>query len=73
MARMGDDFDRDDSDLPPERDPNTPDMFGGAPVAPPARTPVEDEGAAYTVIARTYRPQTFDQPAAAPMKKLSHW
>jgi DNA polymerase-3 subunit gamma/tau len=57
---MGDDFERDDSDLPPERDPNTPDMFGGAPVAPPARTPVEDEGAAYTVIARKYRPRAFE-------------
>jgi DNA polymerase-3 subunit gamma/tau len=53
------DLTRDDSE-PPERDPNTPDMFGGAPVATPARTAFEDEGAAYTVIARKYRPQTFD-------------
>ncbi len=60
MLAMGDDFDRDDSE-PPERDPNTPDMFGGAAVAPPpARTPFEDEGAAYTVIARKYRPQSFE-------------
>ncbi|HEY0649241.1 DNA polymerase III subunit gamma/tau [Phenylobacterium sp.] len=54
---MGDDFTRDDSELP-ERDPNTGDMFGDA--APPARTPVEDEGAAYTVIARKYRPRSFE-------------
>jgi DNA polymerase-3 subunit gamma/tau len=55
MAGMGDDFERDDS--PPERDPNTPDMFG----PPPApKAPVEDEGAAYTVIARKYRPRSFD-------------
>ncbi len=57
---MGDDFDRDDSELPHEPDPNAQDMFGGAPVAPPARTPVEDEGAAYTVIARKYRPRAFE-------------
>jgi len=62
---MGDDFDRDDSEPPNSlgeegRDPNTPDMFGGAPVATPARTPVEDESAAYTVIARKYRPRTFE-------------
>ena len=29
MQPMGDDFDRDDSE-PPERDPNTGDMFGDA-------------------------------------------
>ncbi|MBL8556894.1 MAG: DNA polymerase III subunit gamma/tau [Phenylobacterium sp.] len=54
---MGDDFDRDDS--PPERDPNTPDMFG-APPPSPKPAPAEDEGAAYTVIARKYRPRSFD-------------
>ncbi|HEX4932127.1 MAG TPA: DNA polymerase III subunit gamma/tau, partial [Gemmatimonadaceae bacterium] len=54
---MGDDFTRDDSELP-ERDPDTGDMFGDA--APLARTPVEDEGAAYTVIARKYRPRSFE-------------
>jgi DNA polymerase-3 subunit gamma/tau len=54
---MGDDLDRDDS--PPERDPNTPDMFGAF-AAPPPRPPVEDEGAAYTVIARKYRPRSFE-------------
>ena len=44
---------------PEERDPNTADMFGGAPAAPrPA--PAETESAAYTVIARKYRPRTFD-------------
>jgi len=40
-----------------ERDPNTSDMFG-APAAQPA-APVQ-ESAAYTVIARKYRPRTFD-------------
>src|SRR5215467_12193279 len=61
---MGDDDLRhDDSDSPPEsaqerRDPNTGDMFGDAPMgsAPGAG----DESAAYTVIARKYRPKTFD-------------
>jgi len=41
----------------PERDPNTADMFGGAP-APVAAA--STESAAYTVIARKYRPRTFD-------------
>jgi DNA polymerase-3 subunit gamma/tau len=51
---MGDDdLMRDDSEAPPERDPNTGDMFG----APPA---AEDASSAYTVIARKYRPKTFD-------------
>jgi DNA polymerase-3 subunit gamma/tau len=36
------------------RDPNTGDMFGDAPPAP------EASSAAYTVIARKYRPRTFD-------------
>jgi DNA polymerase-3 subunit gamma/tau len=53
---MGDeDLTRDDS--PPERDPNTGDMFGDA--APPVAAP-SDEGAAYTVIARKYRPRAFE-------------
>ncbi|WP_334161021.1 DNA polymerase III subunit gamma/tau [Phenylobacterium sp.] len=47
-----------DSDLPPERDPNTGDMFGEAPKPPPA--PPAEESAAYTVIARKYRPRTFE-------------
>ncbi|HEY9217827.1 MAG TPA: DNA polymerase III subunit gamma/tau, partial [Phenylobacterium sp.] len=40
----------------PERDPNTADMFGAppSPAAPPAQS------AAYTVIARKYRPRTFE-------------
>jgi DNA polymerase-3 subunit gamma/tau len=38
-----------------ERDPNAVDMFGGAPEPAPA-----DESAAYTVIARKYRPRTFE-------------
>jgi DNA polymerase III subunit gamma/tau len=43
-------------DATPERDPHTSDMFG-APVAAPA--PAEPS-AAYTVIARKYRPRTFE-------------
>jgi len=47
-----------DDDIP-ERDPNTGDMFGGdAPAVPPYRA--DDEGAAYTVIARKYRPRSFE-------------
>jgi DNA polymerase III subunit gamma/tau len=38
----------------PERDPDTADMFG----APPA--PAAERSAAYTVIARKYRPRTFE-------------
>src|ERR1700704_5783336 len=49
------DFPVDDSG-PPERDPTAPDMFGGA----PAPTLSADGSAAYTVIARKYRPKTFD-------------
>ncbi|MBW8815141.1 MAG: DNA polymerase III subunit gamma/tau [Caulobacterales bacterium] len=57
---MGDeDLTHDDST--PERDPNTGDMFGDAapPMAAPAAAP-SDEGAAYTVIARKYRPRSFE-------------
>ncbi|MBU2095712.1 MAG: DNA polymerase III subunit gamma/tau, partial [Alphaproteobacteria bacterium] len=59
---MGDDdLPHDDSDLPPERDPNTGDMFGGpAPVVAPPPAHAEDSGAAYTVIARKYRPRSFE-------------
>jgi DNA polymerase-3 subunit gamma/tau len=61
---MGDtDLRHDDSDSPPEsaqggRDPNTGDMFGDA--APPVAAPDAGDSAAYTVIARKYRPKTFD-------------
>ncbi|MDE2486941.1 MAG: DNA polymerase III subunit gamma/tau [Alphaproteobacteria bacterium] len=49
------DFTLDEED-PPERDPNARDMFGGeAPTSMPA-----EESAAYTVIARKYRPRTFE-------------
>ncbi|HEX3700199.1 MAG TPA: DNA polymerase III subunit gamma/tau [Phenylobacterium sp.] len=41
---------------PAEPDPNARDMFGGSPAAPPPA----DESAAYTVIARKYRPRTFE-------------
>ena len=50
---------------PAERDPNAQDIFGEA-AAPPASAPsgkptLSDDGsAAYTVIARKYRPKTFD-------------
>jgi DNA polymerase-3 subunit gamma/tau len=44
-------------DETPERDPHTSDMFG-APAAPPA--PAAAPSAAYTVIARKYRPRTFE-------------
>ncbi|HEY0437848.1 MAG TPA: DNA polymerase III subunit gamma/tau, partial [Phenylobacterium sp.] len=48
----------DDSDgAPAERDPNTGDMFGEAP-APTMSG--DDSSAAYTVIARKYRPRTFE-------------
>lgn len=48
---------------PEERDPNTADMFGGAPMSSngaPVKREVEAGSAAYTVIARKYRPRTFD-------------
>ncbi len=38
-----------------ERDPNAGDMFGAAPNAPEV-----EESAGYTVLARKYRPRTFD-------------
>ena len=54
-------------EAPAERDENTADIFGGAPapVADEARpvieTPPEGEkGDAYTVLARKYRPRTFE-------------
>ncbi len=54
MSPMADeDLTPDESDAP-ERDPNAVDMFGGKP------TLSDDPSAAYTVIARKYRPMTFD-------------
>jgi DNA polymerase-3 subunit gamma/tau len=44
----------------PERDPDTADMFGGPPAPPPLTPETMSEGAAYTVIARKYRPRTFE-------------
>ena len=52
----------------PERDENTADIFGEAPApapAPAAAKPLpepepEEAGAAYTVLARKYRPRTFE-------------
>ena len=50
-----------DQDDTPERDENTVDMFG-APLATavPAPRPPPESGEAYTVIARKYRPRTFE-------------
>ncbi|MGR4862499.1 DNA polymerase III subunit gamma/tau [Caulobacter sp. LARHSG274] len=57
-------------EAPAERDENTADIFGGAPpaVAAPSVTPpvtpmtsqASDPDAAYTVLARKYRPRTFE-------------
>jgi DNA polymerase-3 subunit gamma/tau len=44
---------------PPERDTATADIFGEPP-PPPAPTPAAEAGAAYTVLARKYRPRTFE-------------
>lgn len=54
-----------DEDFPPEddlpeRDPNTGDMFGDAPPQLPADSGSDSDSAAYTVIARKYRPRTFE-------------
>ncbi|MDX5393978.1 MAG: DNA polymerase III subunit gamma/tau [Caulobacteraceae bacterium] len=45
---------------PPERDPNTSDMFGEPPPVATPPAPASGESAAYTVIARKYRPRTFE-------------
>lgn len=44
---------------PQERDETTSDMFGGAPQTEPVLAPVAS-GAAYQVLARKYRPRTFE-------------
>ena len=52
----------------PERDPDTADIFGAPepspePAPPPAPAPMaepQDQGAAYTVLARKYRPRNFE-------------
>jgi len=56
-----------DEDLPseidetPERDPDTSDMFGDPVPAPAAPVPAPTEtGGAYQVLARKYRPRTFE-------------
>ena len=56
-----------DEDVP-ERDPDTADIFGAPEPAPvPAAAPApalvaepQDQGAAYTVLARKYRPRNFE-------------
>ncbi len=52
---------------PAERDENTADIFGGPPAAAPEASPPavsaqapSDPDAAYTVLARKYRPRTFE-------------
>ena len=42
---------------PPERDPDTADMFGA-----PAPAPAAEASAAYTVLARKYRPHLSPRP-----------
>jgi len=54
---MGEDLRHDDSDAAPARDLDTGDMFGAA---PPVAAPDAGDSAAYTVLARKYRPKTFD-------------
>ena len=46
------------SELPPERDPDTDDMFGEPAASPSPPAAATDD--AYTVIARKYRPRSFD-------------
>jgi len=43
-----------------ERDENTSDMFGGAPAAAAPAANAEAQGDAYVVLARKYRPRTFE-------------
>lgn len=56
-------------EAPAERDENTADIFGGPPAAPAAaaeearpvvQDPPAETGDAYTVLARKYRPRTFE-------------
>ena len=50
-----------EDDAPAERDPNAQDIFADAPPAASGKpTLSDDSSAAYTVIARKYRPRTFD-------------
>jgi DNA polymerase-3 subunit gamma/tau len=55
MADFDDQIDEADA---PERDENTADIFGTS--APMPTQPAASESAAYTVIARKYRPKTFE-------------
>ena len=47
-------------EAPAERDPNAQDIFGEAAAPSGKPTLSDDSSAAYTVIARKYRPRTFD-------------
>jgi DNA polymerase-3 subunit gamma/tau len=44
----------------PERDENTEDMFGGAPAQADEPAPLSGDPPAYQVLARKYRPRTFE-------------
>ena len=59
MATMADEDLTPEPDAP-ERDPDTADMFGDPAPAQPAAAPAPAGDAAYTVIARKYRPRTFE-------------
>jgi DNA polymerase-3 subunit gamma/tau len=64
MATMADEDLTPEPDAP-ERDPDTADMFGdpaptAMPAPAPARAAASEGSAAYTVIARKYRPRTFE-------------
>jgi DNA polymerase-3 subunit gamma/tau len=54
-----DEGDADQASAPEGPDPNAIDMFGGAPMGSGSPTLSDDASAAYTVIARKYRPKTF--------------
>jgi DNA polymerase-3 subunit gamma/tau len=51
--------DLDSEEALPERDENTADIFGGEPAPAPAAA-AEETGDAYQVLARKYRPRTFE-------------
>jgi DNA polymerase-3 subunit gamma/tau len=54
------DFDLEAEDRAPERDENTADIFGDAAPAPALAPTAASDSAPYTVIARKYRPKTFE-------------
>src|SRR5277367_1360174 len=60
MDAMADDEDLTLESQAPERDPDTDDMFGAPPPVAPVAAPEAVTGAAYTVLARKYRPMSFE-------------